>query len=102
MIELRTTRDFDRWLSKLKDPVAKRQIALRLTRLQAGNPSDSKQIDEHLFEMRLFTGPGYRIYYSKCGNRIILLLCGGDKSTQRRDIEKARHLLAELDREDTR
>ena len=101
MIELRTTQDFERWLIRLKDPVAKRQIALRLTRLQAGNPGDSKQIDERLFELRLFTGPGYRIYYTRRGNRIILLLCGGDKSTQPRDIEKARRLLTELDREET-
>ena len=101
MLELRTTSDFERWLKKLKDPVAKRQIALRLTRLQAGNPGDSKQIDERLFELRLFTGPGYRIYYTRRGKRIILLLCGGDKSTQRRDIEKARHLLTELDEEET-
>ena len=101
MLELRTTSDFERWLAKLKDPVAKRQIALRLTRLQAGNPGDSKQIDERLFELRLFTGPGYRIYYTRRGKRIILLLCGGDKSTQRRDIEKAKHLLAELDEEET-
>ena len=60
MLELRTTDDFDRWLSKLKGPIAKRQIALRLTRLQAGNLGDSKQIDERLHELRLFTGPGYR------------------------------------------
>lgn len=100
MLELRTTTDFDRWLKKLKDPVAKRQIALRLTRLQAGNTGDAKRLDERLYELRLFTGPGYRIYYTKRGERIILLLCGGDKSSQSRDIEKARRMIEKLDREE--
>ncbi len=99
MIELRTTPDFDRWLNKLKDPVARRQIALRLTRLQTGNMGDAKRLDERLYELRLFTGPGYRIYCTRQGKRIILLLCGGDKGSQQRDIERARRMLAELDRE---
>ncbi len=98
-VELRTTPDFDKWLSKLKDPVAKRQVALRLTRLQAGNAGDTKRLDERLYERRIFTGPGYRIYYTWQGTRIILLLSGGDKSSQSRDIDRARRMIEELHRE---
>ena len=99
MFELRTTPDFDKWLLKLKDSVTKRQVALRLTRLQAGNAGDTKRLDERLYELRIFTGPGYRIYYTWRGTRIILRLSGVDKSAQSRDIDRARSMIEKLDRE---
>ena len=99
MFELPTTPDFDKWLSKLKDRWSSAQVALRLARLQAGNTGDRKCLDECLYELRIFTGSSYRIYYNWQGTRIVLLLSGGDKSSQSRDIDRARRMIEELDKE---
>lgn len=95
MIEVLTTQDFDRWLRKLKDTQARLRILARLDRLAAGNIGDMKSFGGGIFELRLAFGPGYRIYLARRGDRLVLLLCGGDKSSQTDDIARARALAAE-------
>jgi putative addiction module killer protein len=95
VIEVVRTDEFDTWLDKLKDPPGKARIIRRLDRLAAGNPGDVQPIGQGLSELRLHVGPGYRVYYLQEGDTLILLLCGGDKSTQQKDIEKAHELAAE-------
>ncbi|HEY5795274.1 MAG TPA: type II toxin-antitoxin system RelE/ParE family toxin [Bosea sp. (in: a-proteobacteria)] len=80
---------FDRWLAGLRDREALRRIATRLFRLQRGNPGDGRFLRDGVSELKIDHGPGYRIYYAKRGDVLILLLGGGDKSTQAKDIEKA-------------
>ena len=86
--------EFDKWLKKLRDPIGKARIIARIRRAEAGNFGDCESVGKRVSEMRIHSGPGYRVYYSKEGETIYLLLCGGDKSSQRNDIEKA-HGLAE-------
>lgn len=95
MIEVLTTQDFDRWLRKLKDTQARLRILARLDRLAARNIGDMKSVGGGIFELRLAFGPGYRIYLARRGDRLVLLLCGGDKSSQTDDIARARALAAE-------
>lgn len=92
MVELVSTDDFEKWLRKLKDRVGRLRIVERLDRLAAGNPGDAKPVGHGIWELRLTFGPGYRVYYLHDGSQVILLLCGGDKSTQPRDIERAYQL----------
>lgn len=89
MVDVVRTDDFDQWLRKLKDRVGRLRIVERLDRLAAGNPGDAKPVGRGVWELRLRFGPGYRVYYLHDGPRVILLLCGGDKATQQRDIERA-------------
>ena len=79
-------------MKKLKDKTGKFLIASRISRLREGNPGDSGPVGEGLSEMRIHYGPGYRVYYKDTGREIIILLCGGDKSTQQADIAKAQRL----------
>lgn len=95
MIELIKTGDFDEWLRALRDRRAVARITARIDRLASGNPGDVKPIGSGLSEMRIDHGPGYRVYFMQRGPIIIVLLCGGDKSSQQRDIEKAKALAAE-------
>ena len=95
--ELRNTIQFDKWFTKLKDRTVKRKVLARLVRVENGSFGDHKQISPSLFELRLFFGPGLRIYYTVRNDRIIFLLAGGDKSSQKRDITKATELLAQLE-----
>ena len=88
MIEVRTTKTFDEWLDRLKDRRARLIIADRLIRAAEGNLGDVKFF-EGIGEMRIKFGPGYRLYFVKRGNTLIVLLCGGDKSTQKKDIKTA-------------
>ncbi len=88
------TDEFTEWLRGLKDQAAKAKVIVRIKRLAAGNPGDVKYFDG-ISEMRIDHGPGYRVYYVRDGDTIHLLLCGGDKSTQKKDIEKAKKLLAD-------
>lgn len=81
---------FDEWLNSLRDIRAKARIAQRLERLSLGNLGDYKSIGDGLYELRIDYGSGYRIYFGQIGLVVILLLCGGDKSTQNRDIRKAK------------
>jgi putative addiction module killer protein len=88
--ELRKTDRFDAWLRGLKDQRARARILVRLDRLALGNPGDSRAVGEGVSELRIDYGPGYRVYYMRQGLVTILLLCGGDKRTQARDIERAK------------
>jgi putative addiction module killer protein len=92
MKEIFETSVFRKWLGSLRDRHARARIIQRLDRLQAGNPGDSKPIGEGLSELRIDYGPGYRIYYMQRGPIIVVLLCGGDKHDQSRDIEIAKDL----------
>ena len=88
MIEVRQTEEFRDWLDDLKDRRAQSRIAQRIVRLQSGLLGDVKFFDG-IGELRIDHGPGYRVYYLRQGDRLILLLCGGDKSTQSADIAAA-------------
>ena len=94
MFDLRQTGEFIRWVRKLRDPVARHRIAERLSRVQTGILGDLKRFDG-IAELRIDHGPGYRIYFVQRGNTVIVLLCGGDKSSQSRDIERAKALAKE-------
>ncbi|MBX3295923.1 MAG: type II toxin-antitoxin system RelE/ParE family toxin [Acidobacteria bacterium] len=94
MVEIIKSDTFDRWLSNLRDSRAKARIEMRIRRLGLGNPGDVKPIGEGLSEMRIDYGPGYRVYFMERGNFLVILLCGGDKSTQQKDIAKAHEIAA--------
>ena len=96
MIEIRQTDHYSRWFSKLRDPRAKAKINIRIRRLSLGNPGDVEPIGSGLSELRINYGPGYRIYYMKHGSEYIVLLAGGDKASQQRDIKRAQDLAANL------
>ena len=96
MKEIRRTNSFEKWLKNLKDRIGKALIIKRIDRLAQGNPGDVKPVGESCSEMRIDYGPGYRLYYKDTGKEIIVLLCGGDKSTQTRDIENAKKLAKEI------
>lgn len=96
MIEVRTTPVFDRWLARLRDQRAKQRIQIRLRRVSLGNVGDIKPVGDGVSELRIDYGPGYRVYCLQRGETVVILLCGGDKSTQNRDIERARSLAAQL------
>lgn len=98
--EIRTTKEFDSWLENLRDRKTVFRIAARLDRVEQGNFGDVKNIDETLSEMRFFFGSGYRIYYTMEGEVVVLLLNGGDKSSQKKDIKKAYSILESLKGED--
>jgi putative addiction module killer protein len=95
MRAIRRTDDFKKWFKKLKDRIGKALIYKRIERLAEGNPGDSAPVGEGLSEMRIHHGPGYRVYYKDTGKELIILLCGGDKSTQGADIAKAKELANE-------
>ena len=95
MFELRETEEFARWLGKLRDERAKERIAKRLAYVQAGRLGDVKYFDG-IAEIRIDYGPGYRVYLTKRGLTFVILLCGGDKSTQRRDIARAMVLATQV------
>lgn len=89
MIEVRQTAEFTDWLLRLKDDEAVARIVSRLRRLELGNPGDVKAVGRGVLELRISYGPGYRIYCVHRGRCVVVLLCGGDKRTQRRDIARA-------------
>lgn len=92
VFEVVRTDEFDTWIERLKDKVGRRRILSRIDRLRAGNPGDVKPVGQGISELRLTFGPGYRMYYLQDGDTLIVLLVGGDKSTQQKDIEKAHEL----------
>ena len=96
MFEVFRSDEFDRWLSALADQRAVAKITSRIERLGMGNPGDVKPVGEGVSEMRLTYGPGYRVYYKQTGRKIVVILCGGDKSTQENDIRRAREMAAQL------
>jgi putative addiction module killer protein len=87
---------FDRWLAKLRDERAKARITARIKSAELGNLGDISSVGEGVSEMRIHYGPGYRVYFTLRGRELIILLIGGDKSSQRRDIEKAKTLAIEI------
>ncbi|MDD5716795.1 MAG: type II toxin-antitoxin system RelE/ParE family toxin [Sulfuricurvum sp.] len=97
MYNVHQTQKFSQWLTKLKDIRARIAIARRVERAQSGNLGDVKSVGESVYEMRIDMGPGYRLYYTMRENEIIILLVGGDKSTQQRDIDKAIEMAKEID-----
>jgi putative addiction module killer protein len=94
--EIRTTAVFDGWYSQIKDKTVKYRLEARLSRVADGHFGDAKPVASSLFELRFFFGGGFRIYYTIIAGKVVLLLCGGDKSSQSSDIEQAKKLLDEL------
>jgi putative addiction module killer protein len=97
MFLIEKTVTFDRWLTRLRDPVAKARVLVQIKKVEAGNLGSSKSLGGGLSELKIDYGPGYRLYYTRKRRTVIWLLCGGDKRSQRRDIEKALKLLDELE-----
>lgn len=95
MFEIIKSATFDAWLNGLRDVCARARINAHITRMQTGNLGDVKALGDGLHEARIFYGPGYRLYFIQEGQALIVLLSGGDKGSQRRDIEKAKALVAE-------
>jgi putative addiction module killer protein len=96
MNEVRKTREFQKWLDGLKDAQAYARIETRIFRLGLGLPGDVKPVGKGVSEMRIDYGPGYRVYFTKRGMTLIVILGGGDKSTQERDIRTATKLASTL------
>ncbi|RZJ36887.1 MAG: type II toxin-antitoxin system RelE/ParE family toxin [Brevundimonas sp.] len=92
MVEIIQTDAFQAWLSALRDRRAATRILVRIARLADGNPGDVKPVGEGLSEMRIDHGPGYRVYFTRRGGVLIIVLCGGDKATQDKDIRQAKTL----------
>lgn len=97
MIEVRQTTRFASWLAGLRDDRARARILKRLDRAKDGNLGDVAAVGEGVSEMRIFHGPGYRVYFVRRGSKLIVLLSGGDKSTQGADIEEAKALAREIE-----
>ena len=94
--EVRKTREFQEWLDGLKDPRAYARVETRIFRLSLGLPGDVKPVGKGVSELRIDEGPGYRVYFTKRGRTLIVILAGGDKSTQDRDIRTAIKLASTL------
>jgi putative addiction module killer protein len=97
--QLESTADFDDWLRELADRKAKARILARLEAVKLGNLGDVKSVSGGVRELRIHAGPGYRVYFAQSSKVVLLLLCGGDKSTQVRDIAKALRLLKGIAKE---
>ncbi|BAO60011.1 type II toxin-antitoxin system RelE/ParE family toxin [Pseudomonas protegens] len=96
MFVFEQTQAFTHWLLRLKDPQGKPRVLARIRAAQLGRFGDCEPVGEGVYEMRIHRGPGYRVYFSRRDTVIYLLLIGGDKSTQRRDIQRARQLAHDL------
>ncbi len=97
MFQIRQTDTFAAWLSKLRDARAVARILARIESARLGNLGDVKSLGGKVKELRVHEGPGYRVYFCQMGSVVILLLCGGDKSTQARDINRAKRMAKELE-----
>jgi putative addiction module killer protein len=95
MVEIKQTETFRKWRLQLKDEKVRGLIASRLDRLSFGHTGDVEPVGQGISELRIHYGPGYRIYFHQRGNTIIVLLCGGDKSSQAKDIKVAKRLATE-------
>jgi len=105
MYALAATDEFNRWFASLKDSTTRARLLKRLRKVAGGSLGDHASVGNNVWELREFFGPGWRMYYTHDGNTLILMLGGGDKSSQRRDIERARRLAKEMlsyDRKDSR
>ncbi len=96
MIEVRRTAEFIDWLAALRDSLARARIAKRIDRIAGGNFGDTKSVGDGVSELRFTFGPGYRVYYTRRGDVVVILLCGGDKDSQARDIERAKAMAQEI------
>ncbi|MBP6002089.1 MAG: type II toxin-antitoxin system RelE/ParE family toxin [Pyrinomonadaceae bacterium] len=96
MIEIRETVVFSKWLESLRDSTARARVQARILRLRHGNPGDVKPVGHGISEIRIDHGPGYRVYFIQKGQEFVILLAGGDKRTQQRDIQKALELANNL------
>ncbi len=99
MIEILQTDDYEKWFRKLRDKQAKSRIQIRIKRFSMSNPGDMRRLGGKVSELRIDYGPGYRVYFYLADSETAVLLLGGDKSTQRQDIERARILVHELTQE---
>ena len=97
MIEVCKTAAFSDWMANLRDHHARAKIAARIDRLAFGNPGDVASVGDGVSELRIHSGPGYRVYFVRRGATLIVLLCGGDKTTQTQDIKTAKMLAANLE-----
>ena len=95
-MEIRKTETFSRWIDCLKDPKARAKVLVRITRLAYGNPGDVKSVGKGVSELRIPYGPGYRVYFIQRGTELTILLAGGNKKTQSKDIQTAIKLATEL------
>jgi putative addiction module killer protein len=98
-MQIQSTLAFKEWIANLKDRQGRAKILTRIRRLEDGNPGISRGVGEGVMEMKLNFGQGYRVYYAQRGEVVVVLLCGGDKSTQSKDIERAKTLAKTLDEE---
>ncbi len=96
MIEVKKTEAYTKWLDDLRDITARARVLVRVERLIEGNPGDVKPVGEGVSELRITYGPGYRVYFKQKGNEIIILLAGGDKRSQNKDIKIALELARNL------
>ncbi len=96
MVEIRKTDKFTKWIDGLSDIRARARIQVRIERLASGNPGDVKSVGDGISEFRIDYGPGYRVYFKKVGKTIVILLVGGDKRTQSKDIKTALRLANDL------
>ena len=99
MYDVRQTDPFRKWLRRVRDPMSRARLIRRIERLAAGNAGDQRFLGAGLYELREHTGPGYRIYFTIREQRLILLLAGGDKSSQERDIGLARSMIESLEKD---
>lgn len=97
MIEVRQTDIFAAWLASLRDERAQARINVRIRRLSLGNPGDVKPVGGGVSELRIDYGPGYRVYFCQRGQVLVVLLCGGDKASQARDIKTAQSMATDLE-----
>lgn len=97
MIEVRTTDEFNEWIRNLRDIKGRARILVRINRIEEGNFGDTKPVGGGVSELRLQFGSGYRVYYTMQGETVTILLCGGDKGTQDRDIERAKKIAKEIE-----
>lgn len=95
-MEVRKTEVYVKWLDGLRDIRARARVLARVERLAAGNPGDAEPVGEGVFELRIDYGPGYRVYYKQQGRELVILLAGGDKSSQSKDIKSALRLARNL------
>ncbi len=97
MLSIRQTPEFEKWFRDLRDARAFARVDARIARAAGGNLGDAKSVGGGVFEMRIDYGPGYRVYFIRRGGALIILLCGGDKSSQDRDVKRAHHIAHELE-----
>ena len=97
MYLLKTTTQFDKWLNRLKDKSGKARVLASLKLLEQGHMGDWKPVGDKVSELRIHYGAGYRVYFTQQGDVLVVLLYGGDKSSQARDIEKAKNILKNLE-----